>query len=595
MNEDRGPPTTPGRLYRKGYRNLSPISSSNASVASFSSEAESALEDGTNAHASNKDEGDGFTLVGPKEYRRGWTNSADTVVSKESRPASRNTEARLTVLLWPTDKAYVRKFHWVELNAHFDVIAPRQVKEIRVNGRRNVIAVDVHLKDAVPKLLLVKKLGGIPVEARVPWTADHIAGVVRDVDQCLSEEDIHNTMQAPAHILGLRRQGKSTTVRVTFEGKDLPQYVHMGYVRHPVALFVSRPLQCFRCNRMGHIAAVFERERTCAKCSGNHDTSTCKSETARCVNCRREHAATSSECPVLSNEWKVCKQRARSTSTHTEARAALRKQNTDKLASRRGAPPTAASGAHSSEVLARLPKDNFPPLVARRTGAKEMAGNKDVTRFEPTESKRQFFAHVARDAGRKTPSTEETTDAALPRMISRLFRAVRELAQARRQIPEAKFALEVLDADVPTVLQWNCRGFAARHSELTLHLQRYRSPVLVLVEAGLPGKRTLPGGSGHFPIHITVKGCQIVRKDVRSCTNWDVFRAPLGTSHADIETAIVQALQEATHRTCISEWLPNPYLTFLNLQVARTRAQQKYQQRKNPEDKTQFNRVSAKL
>ncbi|KAG0429024.1 hypothetical protein HPB47_024024 [Ixodes persulcatus] len=292
-----------------------------------------------------------------------------------------------------------------------------------------------------------------------------------------------------------------------------------------------------------------------------------------------------------------------------------------------------------------------------------------------------------------------------------------------------KFALEVLDA-VGRVLKesshrmpkpgiWNCRGLTARHSELTLHLQRYPSPVLALVEAGLPGKRTLPGcvtcraefvaarvslgkrtfhvlvgyvrrtvtewptddlltwcknidgdlllcgdlnahseawgsrktdkrgdavtkmleelnlvvandggptffrppstysaidvtahtptlelawatapdtrGSDHFPIQITVKGCQMVRKVVRSCTNWDVFRAALDTSRADIATAIVQALQEATHTTRISEWLPNPDLTFLNLQAARTRAQRKYRRTKNPEDKTRFNRVSAKL
>ncbi|KAG0419709.1 hypothetical protein HPB47_003930 [Ixodes persulcatus] len=403
------------------------------------------------------------------------------------------------------------------------------------------------MKEAVPKLLLVKTLGGIPVEARVPWTTHHIAGVVRDVDQGLFEEDIYNSTRAPAHILGVRRLGKSTTVKVTFEGKDLPQYVHMGYVRHPVALFVARPLQCLRCNRMGHIAAVCEREQTCAKCSRNHETSTCESETARCVNCRRDHAPTSSECPVLRKERKVCKERARSASTHTEARAVVGKQNTGKVASRPGAPPTAASGAQSSKVRARLSGDDFPPLVARRTKAKEMAGHKYVTRSEPTESKRQSFAHVARDVRPKTPSTGEATDAALLRTVSLLFRAVRQLTQARRHTPEAKFALEVLDADVPTVLQWNCRGLTSRHSELTLHLLRYPRPVLALVEAGLPAKRTLPGGIDHFPIHVTVKWCQIVRKVVRSCKNWDVFRAAFDTSRADIATTIVQALQEATH------------------------------------------------
>ncbi|KAM7312372.1 hypothetical protein ISCGN_009277 [Ixodes scapularis] len=117
------------------------------------------------------------------------------------------------------------------------------------------------------------------------------------------------------------------------------------------------------------------------------------------------------------------------------------------------------------------------------------------------------------------------------------------------------------------------------------------TPTLELAWSTAPDTR----GSDHFPIHITVKGCQTARKVVRSCTNWDVFRAALNTSRADIATAIVQALQEATHTTSISEWLPNPDLTFLNLQAARTRAQRKYRRTKNPEDKTQFNRVSAKL
>ncbi|KAG0424597.1 hypothetical protein HPB47_028192 [Ixodes persulcatus] len=706
MDEDRGPPATPGRLYRKRDRNLSPTPSSNVSVASFSSEAECGT--GRWVERTCQQQGRRGRRLLPRrpeekstgldqQRRHSSLQGITTGCQEHGSPAYRAVLA---------DRQSKRN----ELNAHFDVIAPRQVKAIRVNGRKNVIAVDVHMKEAVPKLLLVKKLGGIPVEARVPWTRHHIAGVVRDVDQGLSEEDIYNSMRAPAHIPGVRRLGKSTTVRVTFEGKGLPQYVHMGYVRHP----------CFRCNRMGHIAAVCERERTCEKCSGNHETSTCESETARCVNCRRDHAATSSECPVLRKERKVCKQRARSASTHTEARAAVRKQNTDKAASRRGAPPTTASGAQSSKGRARLPEDDFPPLVARRTGAKEVAGHKDVTRSEPTESKRarqpegtaqverrQSFAHVTRDVRHKTPSTGEATDAALLRMVSRLFRAVRQLAQAWRHTPEAKFALEVLDADVPTVLQWNYHELTARYSELTLHLQRSPSPVLALVKAGLPGKRALPGvsigkrtfhvlvgyvrpdgtewptddlltwcknidgdlllcdalnahseawdsrkmdkrtdavtklleeldlvvasdggptvfrppstysaidvtahaptlelawatapdtrGSDHFPIHITVKGCQMVRKVVRSCTNWDVFRAALDTSRAYIATAIVQALQEATHTTCISEWLPNPDLTFLNLQAARTRAQRKYRRTKNPEDKTQFNRVPAKL
>ncbi|KAM7301179.1 hypothetical protein ISCGN_016719 [Ixodes scapularis] len=102
-------------------------------------------------------------------------------------------------------------------------------------------------------------------------------------------------------------------------------------------------------------------------------------------------------------------------------------------------------------------------------------------------------------------------------------------------------------------------------------------------------------GSDHFPIHITIKGCQGARKVVRTCTNWDVFRAALDLSQEEIPAAIIQALQKATRTTSVTEWLPKPDLTFLNLQAARTRAQRRYRRTGEPEDKTSFNRVSAKL
>lgn len=51
----------------------------------------------------------------------------------------------------------------------------------------------------------------------------------------------------------------------------------------------------------------------------------------------------------------------------------------------------------------------------------------------------------------------------------------------------------------------------------------------------------------------------------------------------------------ATRTTFVTEWLPKPDLKFLNLQAARTRAQRRYRRTGKPEDKTNFNRVSAKL
>ncbi|KAG0421805.1 hypothetical protein HPB47_002316 [Ixodes persulcatus] len=327
------------------------------------------------------------------------------------------------------------------------------------------------MKEAVPKLLLVKKLGGIPVEARVPWTRHHIAGVVRDVDQGLSEEDIYNSMRAPAHILGVRRLGKSTTVRVTFEGKDLPQYVHMGY----------KP--AFRGS--GH------------------------------------YLGDTSQLCTLSAEF-------------VAARVSIGKRTFHVLV------------GYVRPDGTEWPTDDLLTWCKNIDGDLLLCG--------------ALNAHSEAWDSRKM---DKRTDA-----VTKLLE---------------ELDLVVASDGGPTVFRPPSTYSAI---DVTAH-----APTLELAWATAPDTR----GSDHFPIHITVKGCQMVRKVVRPCTNWDVFRAALDTSRAYIATAIVQALQEATHTTCISEWLPNPDLTFLNLQAARTRAQRKYRRTKNPEDKTQFNRVPAKL
>lgn len=305
----------------------------------------------------------------------------------------------------------------------------------------------------------------------------------------------------------------------------------------------------------------------------------------------------------------------------------------------------------------------------------------------------------------------------------------------------------------PTVLQWNARGLITKHSEVSLFLQRYPSPVLALTEAGLPGKRSLPGyfrlttqsipsfpygsaalyirkgipreqidtsqlcslsaefvgarvsignrkiaillgyvrpdrtalpseemlkwcqerteevlvcgdfnahnvawgslrtdkrgdalmtvieklglavandgqptffrppnsysaidvtahspsleikwelapgtrGSDHFPIGITVRGCQITKKVRKSCVNWDVFRTALDLSQGDIPSAIIAAIKKATKTTNISEWLPEPDMMYLNLAAARTRAQRRFRKTGSAHDKSDFNKISAKL
>lgn len=102
-------------------------------------------------------------------------------------------------------------------------------------------------------------------------------------------------------------------------------------------------------------------------------------------------------------------------------------------------------------------------------------------------------------------------------------------------------------------------------------------------------------GSDHFPIGITVRGCQITKKVRKSCVNGEVFHTALGLSQDDIPSAIIAAIKKTTKTTNISEWLPEPDLMYLNLTAARTRAHRRFWKTGSARDKSDFNKISAKL
>lgn len=48
---------------------------------------------------------------------------------------------------------------------------------------------------------------------------------------------------------------ESMSVLLIFEG-SLPEKVQMGYISYPVREYVPKPLRCFKCQRIGHVAGV---------------------------------------------------------------------------------------------------------------------------------------------------------------------------------------------------------------------------------------------------------------------------------------------------------------------------------------------------
>ena len=66
------------------------------------------------------------------------------------------------------------------------------------------------------------------------------------------------------------------SVQLSFDAVSLQDKVKLGCASYPVRVFVLKPLQCFRCQDYGHVAAVCRREiPRCEKCTGRHETKEC--------------------------------------------------------------------------------------------------------------------------------------------------------------------------------------------------------------------------------------------------------------------------------------------------------------------------------
>lgn len=200
----------------------------------------------------------GFTLVTKrrtKRHRRESSGSVSTIITSK-------TPAQLyTVLFSPGDAISVSGCNKVQLSLSLDSLTSGQITEIRVNQRKNVIAVDATTTEASALLLQQTMLCGIQVRAYLPRSINSLAGVIRGIDKDPSLEDLTSIMRTEAEILHVRRLGESTTTCIVFAGKKLPSHVKVGYVRYSVWPYESRPLQCQKCHKLGHSPLVLRTVR----------------------------------------------------------------------------------------------------------------------------------------------------------------------------------------------------------------------------------------------------------------------------------------------------------------------------------------------
>lgn len=118
------------------------------------------------------------------------------------------------------------------------------------------------------------------------------------------------------HISKIKVQGKETPLRMVVSRQSaartsILEVKTVGGIRLKVekARKSSRPLQCFRCQRLGHVAANCHCPARCVFCSESHEVKDCPAKLVQgqkptCVLCGENHVASYGGCKALKDAGK---------------------------------------------------------------------------------------------------------------------------------------------------------------------------------------------------------------------------------------------------------------------------------------------------
>ncbi|KAG0436556.1 hypothetical protein HPB47_017884, partial [Ixodes persulcatus] len=143
--------------------------------------------------------------------------------------------------------------------------------------RKRSTGVPVAEQEAVRRLLKVKNLCGIEVQAYVSTTYLQNHGLVKGVPEGYSDAQLSDYL-APEGVIAVRhlfhRHGQpgaaaiaTDKVLLTFRpNTEKPSQVNLGFTKHDVVEHVVAPPRCFKCQAIGHVAKYCKGETKCKKC-----------------------------------------------------------------------------------------------------------------------------------------------------------------------------------------------------------------------------------------------------------------------------------------------------------------------------------------
>lgn len=395
---------------------------------------------------------DDFTLVMSRTAKRRLmrTSSSASVSTVKTAPQ----RWPHTVLFTPVDTTCnLRLLNRQVLSVYLEQVAPNEIKDVRINSRRNVLAVDVLHRSALQSLRNVTEIDNIKLKSTIPTGCNGNVGVIYDIDIAIKADDLPILIKPAtegALITHITRLGNTRCVRLVFEGDSLPSHVKVGHVRHPVRPYVPKPLQCYKCFKLGHVKGVCDNNVVCPRCAECHPKDSCRATVLKCTNCHGAHEASSKDCPRVRDERAVLKRMVRDNSTHREAAASIRRR---RRRHRRGSNKV---GATDRDVTPSVKAAALPTANSAKT---DNVNKKEVSRLAPHQEWPALpqVQPASKPHQIPVPSTSSTTTEATTTEDRQVIMMLKSLMDAMRVLlcnmktPSAQSALKVLDTLSPVL------------------------------------------------------------------------------------------------------------------------------------------------
>ncbi|KAL1446595.1 hypothetical protein WDU94_006600 [Cyamophila willieti] len=194
-----------------------------------------------------------------------------------------------------------------------------QILDINRLTRSKVVVTlsSARIANAVVQNVKAKELFNIFIPAA--YTCRY--AVVKGINMEFSDADLLDSIDARQHkILSVQRMNrrkvnedkkveyvKSTTVRILFQGADIPKHIYLFFNRIPCEPCVMAVRQCFKCFRFGHTTKFCRSSAKCRSCSSDFNNDHKCTVDPKCVNCSNSHIATNPNCSELERQKNIKK------------------------------------------------------------------------------------------------------------------------------------------------------------------------------------------------------------------------------------------------------------------------------------------------